>query len=344
MKKFICMIFVASLFLIGCGDKKNDPNNGKDSTDIILDISEEDLPKQIFDLVYRLNENKKFTYSLKTITKNLQKIVSDTTISMEINQSVNYTIDVLVKEIGDDKIAEIEMNIKSVDMLMKSPDGQTVSFNSKKDTSKESQMKFLDFFAMINSPFRVRLTTKGEIIEITRVDKILNKMLSLQNIPDTIAVEQKNQIVESLKLGAIKPLVEKLFRELPQEKVGIDSTWQDYLEIGSGQTKPAITFKIENYEKKESEILTKIIASLSVTLSNPQDSFTDKGVNYKLSKPKVTGSGSIYFNINKGLIQKSETTVQTEQTMTMTPEGQPNSPYKATRTDKTTNTVIVELL
>ncbi|MBN1639021.1 MAG: hypothetical protein JW866_08640 [Ignavibacteriales bacterium] len=344
MKKFFFLIFIIVIFFIGCGDKKDDPNNNLDSNDVVIDIPDVDLPKQTFDLTYKFNEDKHYTYSLKTISKNFQKIVSDTTISMELSQSVNYTIDVFVKEVGDDKIAEVEMNIKSIEMLMKSPDGQTVSFSSKKDTSKENKTKFLDFFAMINSPFRARLTPKGEIIEITRVDKIVSKMLSLQNIPDTITIEQKKQIVESLKLGAIKPLIEKIFRVLPQGFVGVDSTWNDYMEVGEGESSPAITFKIENYEKQEDIILAKIIASINATLKNPQNSFTDKGVTYQLSKPKITGSGSIYFNINKGLIQKSETSVQTEQTITMTPEGQPNSPYKATRTDKTTTTVIIELL
>ena len=137
----------------------------------------------------------------------------------------------------------------------------------------------------------------------------------------------------------------QIFRILPKHNVGIDSLWTNtYIsQIGVFEVTNTAKYKLTGFEKLDDERLAVIDAGLDIK-SKGKEKATEKGINYEFKKPEATGSGTIYFNINKGCIEKSKTTTTLKMSLKMNMPKSPRGPMKATRNDYIENTNILELL
>jgi len=71
--------------------------------------------------------------------------------------------------------------------------------------------------------------------------------------------------------------------------------------------------------------------------------FSEKGINYKFEKPKSKADGKIYFNLDRGLIQKSRTQTSMENSYSMEMSS-PEGIKKANAKEVTSNVNVIELL
>ena len=74
-----------------------------------------------------------------------------------------------------------------------------------------------------------------------------------------------------------------------------------------------------------------------------ENTYSERGINYQFDTPITSASGTIYFNLDKGLIQKSrtETRMQSNYRMEMpTPQGT----KKGSASENTSNINVLELL
>ena len=69
---------------------------------------------------------------------------------------------------------------------------------------------------------------------------------------------------------------------------------------------------------------------------------TDRGVNYNFGDPKISGSGNILFNLDRGLLQKANTNTRLEINILL--QASSPKPITATRKDFTINTNSIELI
>lgn len=348
MFKYLFAIITFSFLLISCGDK-NEPEKllsdtekyTFDSTDIKTEgVDNSGKP---FLLEYKFKKGDKITYRLTTISENSQTVVMDTTIQSLINQKIIYLLTLDVKEVDEDKSAEVEININSIKLEAKA-NGEAFNFEAGKDLDTSKIKQFAEFYALFKNPFSARFSKKGDLLEVYKVDKIAGKYLELKGA-DSISVEDKNLVRQDLINGVLQPLLTQIVRKTTDKEVYKDSTWQIQqkpIPLMVYQINYTNTYKIESVEKLEDKRLAVINAGIQFDYSG-QSNINQGGVSYVFQKPISTAEGKIYFDVDQGLQVKSRTKTRLEVSYTMeanTPQGK----QKGKRTDVVLTTNIIEKL
>ncbi len=82
-------------------------------------------------------------------------------------------------------------------------------------------------------------------------------------------------------------------------------------------------YTIENLELLDGEKLVVITGTIKTNITGDPN-YSEQGINYVFEKPVSSAGGKVYFNLDRGLVQKSrtETRMETSYTMEMqTPQG-----------------------
>ena len=346
MKNLIIIILAALLF--GSCTKKEKPEEKKISgavdTSGVLQTVKDEAPPNNTAISYLLKKDHVYNYRLTSISNSVQTIKSDSTIQQNLKQTITYLFELTVNNIESDNVMDLNVDLKSV-KLDASANGQKISYQSGSKMDSLDRMKFIEYESVVNNPFNIRIDPKGEIVEIYKVDKIVFKFLAMQGLNDSVNAVQKKQFRENIAETALKPLMAQIFRPLPQKNVGKDSVWTNIYtnQIGVFEVTNIAKYRLTGFEKLDNDRLAVIDAGLDIK-SKGKEKATEKGINYEFKKPVATGSGTIYFNINKGCIEKSKTTTTLKMSLTMNMPKSPQGPMKATRSDYIENTNILELL
>jgi len=101
-------------------------------------------------------------------------------------------------------------------------------------------------------------------------------------------------------------------------------------------------YKVTSLEKLGNDRIAVVEASINSVVTG-DDKASEGGVTYTFTKPVTSGEGKIYFNIDKGMVQKSKTTTNVTFSMTMEAMS-PQGMQKGVRRDKNVSTNILELL
>ena len=343
MKK-ILVVAVITVLLFGCG-KKEDKNENvaqKDSTGVFQTVKDTNPPKQV-SLSYTLAKNDHYRYRLTTISNSTKTIKSDTTINQNIKQKTTYVFEMEVVDVDTDSIMDIKAQINSVN-LEADANGQKFTYNSEANLDSSERKQYMEYEAILKIPFYFRLNPKGEITEIYRVDKILNKFLELQNLEDSVTADMKKQLQYNITEGALKPLLVQMFRILPTNPVAKDSVWTNKYtsQLAVFQIFNTAKYKIIDFEKSNDSKYAVIDAGLDI-VAKGKNKVSEKGINYDFKTPEADANGKIYFNLAKGLIEKSKTTTKLKLTMAMSMPKGPKGPQNATSLDYIESTNIVEL-
>jgi Family of unknown function (DUF6263) len=348
--KLLLGFILTFLFLFGCGEKKEEnapaKTNQNNLTVDTSDISTTPLenPNQSFKMKYNFILNKDYKYSIATITDNTQTMKADTVISQHANQSIIYLLDLKPIELDKDSTTEFVCTFNSV-KVDANVDGKTFSYQSGVTTDSAEKAKYAEYEALANNPFNIRVNKSGDVIDIFKSEKILSRFLTLKNIPDSLSSDQKNKINEQISEGGIKPLVSQIFRKIPEKTLAKDSVWSYQQPVSSlliFQVSSTNIYKVNSLENFMKDKVAVIDASLETKITG-KNQITDHGFTYKFNKPQTEASGKIYFNIDKGYIQKSK--VKTRLVIYYTMEGNtPGGKRNGSRSEIVENTNIVELL
>jgi hypothetical protein len=345
--KNLLIVIIVSLLIIGCG--KNDKPVDKKTTEKpdtsgILNVSKDDAPPSTVNLIYQLKKDNSYLYRLTSLSTTLQNVISDSTIKNTIKQSITYVFKMDVNEVESDNVMDIKINIQSV-KLDATANGQKYKYESGTKLDSTERLRYLEYEAVLNNPFSIRLDSKGEILEVYRLDKIVNKFLSIQGVLDSVTAAQKKEFQTNIAETAIKPLLQQVFRILPSKNVGKDSVWSN--QYGTRLSVFDVTniakYKLKDFAKLEDNRLAVIDAGLEI-IARGKNKVSEQGVNYDFKTPEATGSGTIYFDLTKGCVVKAKTTSKLKMSMTMQMPKSPRGPMKATRNDYVENTNVLELL
>lgn len=341
---FALLIF---LFVAGCADKKEDAvktiSQNPDTTGVLNTTKDNNPPKDVV-LNYNLAKNDHYTYRLTTMSTSAQTMISDTTLSQVIKQNITYTFDMNVIDVDSDKLMDVKAIITDV-LLHADANGQKYTYRTGDKLDSLGKMRYMEYEAIVNNPFYFRLDPKGEITEIYRVDKIINKFLELQHMKDSVTTEMKKQLQYNITDVALKPLLVQIFRTLPKNSVAKDSSWTNKYnsQLAVFQIENTAKYKLTDFEKNDENRYAVINAGLDIK-SSGKNKVSERGVNYDFKNPEAMGNGKIYFNITRGVIEKSKTSTRLKMSMTMNVPQSPKGPMKATRNDVIESTNIVELL
>lgn len=348
LNKIIVLGVLSLLILIGCGEKKDEPKEINeqiyqfDTTDLKLDkLVEEDSS---FSLKYKFNKGDKYSYRFTSISSNEQTIEIDSIITGLAKQTITYLFDLNVLEVDNNGVADISVNIKSI-KLDADINEEKINFNTISPPDSVQKLEFTENYALTGNPFEVRVNPGGEIIEFSKVDRMVNSFLDLRELQDSVTLDDKNMLKNNFIQGMIKPLALQLFRILPAQPVAKDSSWsiiQQPMSVMVYQLQNENIFTVSAFEKLGKDRIAVVDATINSKITG-DDKVTEGGVTYTFKKPQTLAEGKIYFNLDRGVIIKSRT--KTEVTTIVTVEGMtPQGIQKTNRRDKNTNTNLVELL
>lgn len=347
MKK-VFIILISLVVFYGCGDKDTETPKVADKEDFNFDSTDLSLAPLTDDAIqkvvlkYSLKKGDNYRFRLTTITDENQTIEADTVIRQNVSQTIVYLISMDVKDLDDDKVMEINTEIKSVKLDAIS-NGEKFAYLSGSKMDSVERMNFIEYESLINNPFTIRVNPDGEIMEIFKADKIANKYLELRGMKDSVSVEEKKLFQQDIINAALKPLLAQVFRKLPNTEVGKDSSWNLKMPPADLQVfkiDNTHTYKLTNFEKLNDDNIALIEAGLiSQFIINPEA----KKNNIDVKKPKYTASGKIFFNLSKGIIQKSKTTTSMNVELSM-PVPTQKGMQKVTRKQNSVNNNILELL
>ena len=336
MKNFLFTILIAIIaaVFLNCSseteeNKKLDEAkvelNNTDSTDLQNNMNNEDLREVSFHLAYKFKKGESFNYRLTTLSSTERDIVSDSVIIDRFEQKITRIINFEILSINKDSIAEIRCNISkvSVDVNL---NNQKTFYQSGMTTDPSQLKKFIEHEGLLNNPFQIRITKYGEILEVYKVGDITNRYLELSGLKDSIRAEDKPLMVSEIKNQLLKPLVAQVLREFPVQELQIESTWEKTMEPASIMVfKIHYTdhFTVNKLEIADNDKLAVIIGKATALIEGEKE-HTNNGVKYEFSDPLTDSNGKIFFNIDKGLVQKSNTTTNLKLSYRMevpSPEG-----------------------
>ncbi|MFA6978056.1 MAG: DUF6263 family protein [Ignavibacteriaceae bacterium] len=348
MKKLLVLILLLLPFFIGCG-KKEEPKKEEitfstafDSSDIkAVPITDGSLSS--VELKYGFTKGSEYNYRLTSITDDNQSINADTSIAQNIKQALTYLLKLNVKDVDKDGVMEIEFTFTSV-KLDATGNGKTFSYQSGNKLTGDDKKNYANYEAVINNPFTARVAPKGDILEFFRTDRIANKIIELGGLKDSVSLEEKKMLQQQITEGALRPLLSQVFRKLPDNQVKKDSIWtmtNPPAQLPFFEMINTLNFKITGFEKYKESNLAVIDAGL-----NSQYKISERAKQAKVTvkSPTYKGEGKIYFNLSKGLVEKSKTNLYLTIEMSMMAPGRTGGMQKVTQRQYTKTTNILELL
>ncbi len=342
MKKLLIIIF-AALLLAGCSKKpKEKKSTGKITTEVkVTPVKNPGMP---FLFRYKFEKGKHYTYKIAVFTEEKQTLHSDTSITNNIKQSVVYQVNVNLNKTDKDSTMELTCNINSI-LLDDLVNGQFSSYRSGTKLDSADAKKYAQYESLVNNPFSVSIGKNGGVKNVSNTDKAVSKFLQIWKSTKKVTREQRNTLKEDLINGVLKPLVTQIFREMTPRKVARDSSWTDSnppVPFMVFKLKRTDTYKVDNLQKYNNDIVAEVDAGINAVVSG-KTKFEQNGAKYNFKKPETSASGKIYFNISKGLLQKSDvkTTVNIFYSMEIP---SPKGLSKGTKSDEITSRKVVELL
>jgi len=330
MYKYTIIILIFTVLLLACNDKKTAEEETKeinltqvDSSDLVTTkVEDED---ESFLLRYKFNEGDSYNYRLTVISQSEQNIEADTSITQSFKQTVKYAINFQVTELDEESVAELKCTIGAIN-LDADLNGEKVSYKSGSTLDSLDKMKFAEYEAMVNNQFRLRVSSLGEVKDVYSVDKIFSNYLELRNMQDSIKTDQKDIVKNDMVNGILKPLMGQIIREMPTKQMNKDSSWtysKAAIPMLIFQMQYTNIYTVENLELLDGDKLAVIGGTIKTNITGDPN-YSEQGINYVFERPVSSANGKVYFNLDKGLVQKSktETRMETAYSMEMqTPQG-----------------------
>ena len=339
--RFIGITLLSLLLISGCSNNQKKVEQKAKETKTLQTTSK---TAPVYLLRYKFKKGDKYKYRITTITETNETLKTDTTISSKMNQTIQYTINLNVKDVSKDSIALIGVYISKI-YTKANVNGQEIVYDSKYIYSSRERLKFLEYESIKKTPFTIQLNPIGKIIGANDIDKIFKNVLEIQHAPDTLSSKTKKNMKDALVNGSIIPLIQQLFKILSEKPVGIDSSWQFSYpsNFASFQIQNTATYRLKDLAKTDTSNIAKVNAELSITWTG-ENTVKDKGVTYTFSEPNIAGSGVFFFDQLHGVLLKSDASTNVSMSMMMEALDSAQKMQKSSRTTITTTTNKIELL
>lgn len=340
MKKLFLFFVLISITFFGC--KKEEKKVETPETSTVIDttnIKPIQVQENVF-LKYDLKKNSILRFRLTNYSKNTQTLQLDSLITGYFEQTIDYYFKVNVKNKEENGNLELDFHCEKIKALGSSSSGEKLQYDSENPPTDSLQKQIAkNFDLLVNAEFSVRLSPTGEILDIYRFDSVVDKLL--QDAQRKPSLEEREAIKNDIKLGLLRQIIQQIFREFPEKSVNVDSTWeQTYpLQLSVFEIKNTAKYKVTRFFESNGDKLVEILGTLSIESAGKTD-HTEGNITYKFSKPKATGYGKIFYDLDKKCVRNSMTDVTFELTINMRQKG---NPKVYTRIDKiqTKNTLML---
>jgi PBP1b-binding outer membrane lipoprotein LpoB len=345
--KYLAAVILAFLLLAGCS-KKNEQSSTNEANKYQVDTSDIkgtpiNASNESFMLEYKFPKGKTYHYRLTTVTHDDQTIQMDTTMHSNIVQNITYLIDLTPVSVDKDGAIEFNLLFKSA-KLNATANGKEYNFETDTTTDSTQIKTYAEYKALTSSDMGLRVSKKGDILDVFRTDKIINNFLDLKKLgkPNSIQIEE---LKANMVQGAIKPLLYQIFRVTPDHKMTTDSSWtykQTPSQMLIFKVQNTDTYKITGLEQYGDNKLAVVDAGLISDITG-DNKITQQGVSYKFQKPTTSAGGKLYFNLTDGCIEKAKTHTSIDIYYSMEAKG-PKGPQQGSKEEVITNNYILERL
>ncbi|MCW8803678.1 MAG: DUF6263 family protein, partial [Ignavibacteriaceae bacterium] len=183
MKYLLTLFLLSTILFAACQEKKTEEDQ-KPNEEITSTFDSSALPTtkvamdedQSFFLKYNFKPGESFRYRMTVISQTEQSIEADSSMTATMDQTLIYLINFKTLSVDTDTIAELQCTFSSVN-LKANVNGTQVSYKSGSLTDSTEKVKFAEYEAFLNNPFHIRVGKNGELIEIYKTDKIMNRFL-----------------------------------------------------------------------------------------------------------------------------------------------------------------------
>ncbi|MBU1101040.1 MAG: hypothetical protein KKA84_11615 [Bacteroidetes bacterium] len=330
--KNIAIMILAGAFLFSCSSDKNNDNSKSD-----------ELSNASFYLGYKFDKGQKHSFLLSTVTSQTQDIKGDTVMLSQSGQTENYRIETEVLNSFDDGNI-IKVIIPHIDMTASMND-QTMAYDSDKELSKKEKLQFIDYEALLNSPFKIAFGMNGDISNIIGAESIIEKMITINGISAKLSDEEKKNYAYELAGTALKPLCQQIYRKLPDTTVSVGSEWTISYEsqLASFTIMNNAVYKLSEIREVNGDTLLTITATLTAKVSGERRVEQNNSI-YVFENPNITGSGTSTFNLSKGITEESETIIRIEMFIKVLTKDEFGKNVEVLRNDLTINKYNTKLL
>lgn len=338
MRKFFVIQLILAVLMVcvyGCGDKKDDKTKDqKTTTDLVKKDSI--TGKEMMTLKYNVKKGDIFRYKMIAKTSNMEKSPATENKEMSQNNEINYYYSKEVTEVDPGGIMSLKVNFDSI-LITSKMDTQTIKYNSNVNDSIKQNPVFMQYNAVINNPFYLRVSPSGEISDVYGLEKIYETLF--KSLGDTLKEADKQTIKEQFGEESLKEILQQEYQIAPSNPVAVDSSW-----IKSFNT-AILFFEIVNHAKytlksietKDNQTLANIEAMLNVEFKNKE--VTEKGMKVAIENSETSGSGKIAVNLTRGCVSSKETSTNLKLVLRLSAQGQ-----TANSTQGVSTNLIVQLL
>jgi hypothetical protein len=323
----ILLTIIFSLTIVQCSSEAENKKEEEkldlavkefDSTDLPTTNIEVGAENDNFSLAYNFREGESFSYRLTTLSHSKRIMKTDSTISNILDQKIIRIIKFNTISVENDSIAEVKCNVTNI-YVEANVNDKKMTYQSGSILDSTEAARFIEHEGLINNPFHFRITKYGEVLDVFKVDNLMDRYLELSGMKDSEKIEELAKFKNNIMNNLLKPLLGQIFREVPAQQIEIESAWDKVMDPS-----PVLVFNVQftnHYKVTDLEMLNNdriaIINGIATSTIEGENKHTSKGINYVFQTPVSTARGKVFFNINKGMVQKSKTKTLLEISYTM---------------------------
>ncbi|MCB0721616.1 MAG: hypothetical protein KDC42_04845 [Ignavibacteriae bacterium] len=329
------VLTVSLVTMMSCGDStKENQSSGKNSDLLIKDDKGEKVK-----LLIKPQEKDTLRYKMVAKQSETEKGTTEKEGSITVEQEISYYYSQVVDRVEDNAVS-YRMQYDSIQIVSKiqSPDSTvTIIYNSNVKDSIYNYPDFIQFNATIGTPFYMRVSDKGTVLDLYGMEKIYDNIYKA--LGDTLSPNDKSVVQNSIG-ESMKAVLQQQFQKFPDSnEVYKDSSWTSSYEtqLSVFPVKNILGYKITDIKEEDGNILITIDASLSTEVIKKE--ITEKNTKAVLDNLEAKGSGTIIYNLSRGCIKSKQTQTDLKAKVTLSQGSQ------SLTTDKDqTSSVIVERL
>jgi hypothetical protein len=310
-------LILLSVFL-SCGKKEDEKITSGDTIGYLIK-KDSTTGKEKVHLRYIVKKGDKFFYKMTAKTSTVENSPATEGKDQKQDNEINYYYNKEVQDIDERGIISYKVKYDSI-VISSQMDDRSINYNSNIDDSVKNNPAFIQYNAVVNEPFYLRVSPEGEITDVYGLEKIYENLF--RELGDTLKDADKQTVKESFGDESIKEVMQQEYQTFPRNEIFVDSSWV------KSYTTSILFFDITNdakytlkgIEDKDGKKIVNIEAQLVVEFLSKEA--RQRGIRFKIENAETGGQGKIAFNLNRGCIVSKETSTNLRLDLSMSAQGQ----------------------
>lgn len=222
--------------------------------------------------------------------------------NVETNLIENVKYNYSITDVDKSNTYTIKCTIKSMNMKQTSAQGSVEYDSSKNAADSDAVSKMMS--SMIGKSYTMKITSSGEVKEITGIDEMMNGIINSTELKDSDKTAAQNVFKQFLSDDVVKQQAEEMFKLYPNKKVNIGDKWNTSMNISAGIP---MSINTTLQLKDEKDGVATINEDSKIKVDGDKATLDMEGMKFKYN---ISGkqNGTIKIKEDSGLITNQEIT------------------------------------